>query len=329
MRQITRSIAGRCGAAALAAVLACGSAFAQDAYPSKTVKLVVGAAPGGNPDVLARMLGQKLSESLGRPFVIENVPGAGGVTAALAVMRASADGHTLMLGDSGAMAINSALNDKLPYSPLRDFTPITALAAVPTVLLVNPSVRASTLQEFVALAKAQPGAISYGSAGNGSVHHLTMEIFAARTGTRMLHVPYKGGTALVGALLAGDIQAGFSGIPNVQQAIKAGRLRALGISIARRSASLPEVPTLIEQGLAGFDVATTIGLQGPAGLSPAIVARIQPAVARALRERDVAERMANLGMELMENGTAHYVQFVKDDLERYAAAVKSAGVKAD
>jgi len=323
--RIARLIVG-CGIA-----LVYGHVLAQvlDAYPSRTVKMVVGAAPGGNPDVLARLLGQKLSDAFGKPFVIENVPGAGGVTAALAVLRASADGHTLMLGDSGAMAINTALNDKLPYNPLRDFTPITALAGVPTVLLVNPSLRAGTLAEFIALAKSQPGAMGYGSAGTGSVHHLTMEIFAARTGIQMLHVPYKGGTALVGALLAGDVQAGFSGIPNVQAAVRAGRLRALGISIGRRSASLPEVPTLIELGLAGFDVATTIGLQGPAGLSPAIVARLQPAVAKALRERDVAERMANLGMELMENGTAHYVQFVKDDLERYTAAVKAAGVKAE
>lgn len=333
--RIARWIAG-CGRAlvgggALGIALVHGNALAQavDAYPSKPVKMVVGAAPGGNPDVLARMLAQKLSGALGKPFVVENVPGAGGVTAALAVLRASADGHTLMLGDSGAMAINVALNDKLPYQPLRDFTVITALASVPTVLVLNPSVRASTLAEFIALARSQPGALSYGSAGNGSVHHLTMEIFAARAGIQLLHVPYKGGTALVGALLAGDVQAGFSGVPNVQQAIKAGRLRVLGISTARRSGSVPEVPTFAELGLAGFDVATTIGLQAPAGLSPAIVARLQPAVARALRERDVAERMANLGMELVENGTAHYAQFVRDDLERYTAAVKAAGVRAE
>lgn len=308
-----------------------GTATAQGAesYPSKPVRLVVAAAPGGNPDVLARLLGQKLSDAFGKPFIIENMPGAGGVPAAVAVAKASADGHVLMLGDSGAMAINVALNDKLPYQPLRDFTMITALASVPTVLVVNPSVRASTLQEFIALARSQPGHLSYGSAGNGSVHHLTMEIFAARAGIRLLHVPYKGGTALVGALLAGDVQAGFSGIPNVLQAIKAGRLRVLGISTARRSSSVPDVPTFAELGLAGFDVATTIGLQAPAGVPRDIVARLQAAVAKALRERDVSERMLNLGMELMENGTGHYVQFVRDDLERYAAAVKAAGVKVE
>lgn len=306
-----------------------GNAAAQGAesYPSKPVRMVVGAAPGGNPDVLARLLAQKLSDTFGKPFVIENMPGAGGVPAAVSVAKAPADGHILMLGDSGAMAINVALNDKLPYQPLRDFTMITALASVPTVLVVNPSVRASTMQEFIALARSQPGQLTYGSAGNGSVHHLTMEIFAARAGIQLLHVPYKGGTPLVGALLAGDVQAGFSGIPNVLQGARAGRLRVLGISTARRSASVPDVPTLAELGLAGFDVATTIGLQAPAGLPREIVARLQAAVAKALRERDVSERMLNLGMELMENGTAHYAQFVRDDLERYAAAVKAAGVK--
>ena len=316
----------------LAVLLAAsGTAAAQgtDSYPSKPVRMVVGAAPGGNPDVLARLLAQRLSDAFGKPFIIENMHGAGGVPAAVSVAKAPADGDVLMLGDSGAMAINVALNDKLPYQPLRDFTMITALASVPTVLVVNPSVRASTLQEFIALAKSQPGHLTYGSAGNGSVHHLTMEIFAARAGIQLLHVPYKGGTPLVGALLAGDVQAGFSGIPNVLQGIKAGRLRVLGISTARRSSSVPDVPTLAELGLAGFDVATTIGLQAPAGLARDIVARLQAAVAKALRERDVAERMGNLGMELMENGTPHYVQFVRDDLERYAAAVKTAGVKVD
>src|SRR5882672_6539790 len=177
------------------------SASAQDAWPSKNVRLIAAAAPGGNPDVLARMLAARLSDSFGKPFVVENVPGAGGVVAAEQVARANPDGHVLMLGDSGALAINPALNSRLTYSPLRDFTLITALAAVPTVLVAPSSVPATTLQEFVALAKARPGAMTYGSAGNGSVHHLTMAVFAARAGIDMLHVPYKGGTALVAALL--------------------------------------------------------------------------------------------------------------------------------
>ena len=301
------------------------SAHAQEPYPSKTVRLIAAAAPGGNPDVLARMLAAKLADAFGRPFVVENLPGAGGVVAAEQVARAAPDGHTLMLGDSGALAINVALNPRLTYHPLKDFTLITALAAVPTVLVANPSLPATSLNDFVREAKAKQ--LAYGSAGNGSVHHLTMAVFLARSGVEMLHVPYKGGSALVAAVLSGEVQSGWSGIPNVLANIRAGKLRVYAISTAQRSGTLPEVPTAAELGFAGFDIATVIGLQAPAGLSREITARLQSAVAKALRERDLAERMANLAMELRENGTEHYQRFVREDLERYAAAVKAAGIK--
>ena len=310
-------------------LLACliGNAVAQD-YPAKNVRLIAAAAPGGNPDVLARMLAAKLSESFGKPFVVENIPGAGGVVAAEQVARAAPDGHTLMLGDSGAMAINVALNPKLSYNPLRDFTLITALAAVPTVLVINPSLPVSSLNDFIKEAKAKQ--LAYGSAGNGSVHHLTMAVFLSRAGIdNMLHVPYKGGTALVAALVGGEVQSGWSGIPNVAGHIKSGKLRVLCISTSQRSASLPDVPTAIELGFAGFDIATVIGLQAPAGLPREIGAKLQQAVARALRERDVAERMQNLGMVLRENGTEQYARFAREDIERYVSAVKAAGVKVE
>jgi tripartite-type tricarboxylate transporter receptor subunit TctC len=308
-------------------VLLSALARAQDAYPSKSVRLIAAAAPGGNPDVLARMLAAKLADAFGRPFVVENLPGAGGVVAAEQVARAPADGHTLMLGDSGALAINVALNPKLSYQPLRDFTLITALAAVPTVLVVHPSLPATSLNEYVKEAKSRE--LAYGSAGNGSVHHLTMAVFLARADARMLHVPYKGGSALVAAVLSGEVQSGWSGIPNVAAHIRAGKLRVLCISTAQRSATLPDVPTAAEHGFTGFDIATVIGLQAPAGLPRELSARLQAAVAKALREPDLAERMANLGMELRENGTESYARFVREDMERYAAAVKAAGIKGD
>ena len=290
------------------------------------MRLIAAAAPGGNPDVLARMLAAKLADAFGRPFVVENLPGAGGVVAAEQVARAAPDGHTLMLGDSGALAINVALNPRLTYHPLKDFTLITALAAVPTVLVVNPSLPATSLNDFVREAKAKQ--LAYGSAGNGSVHHLTMAVFLARSGVEMLHVPYKGGSALVAAVLAGEVQSGWSGIPNVARE-HPRRQAARAVPSAPRSAR-PRCPTCRPRpssGFAGFDIATVIGLQAPAGLSREIAARLQSAVAKALRERDLAERMANLGMELRENGTEHYARFVREDLERYAAAVKAAGVK--
>ena len=299
-------------------------ARAQDAapYPSKPVRLIAAAAPGGNPDVLARLLSQKLADAFGKPFVVENVPGAGGVVAAKQVAAAPADGHVLMLGDSGALAINVAINPDVGYDPLKDFTPITALATVPTVLVIVPSLPAQDLQQFIDLARSKGGQMSYGSAGAGSVHHLTMAIFAERAGIDMLHVPYRGGTALVNGLLTGEIQAGWSGLPNVISLIETGKLRPLCLSVLRRSASLPNVPTCDERGLKGFDVATMIGLQAPAGTPAAIVARLQAAAAKALREPGMAERMTTLGIELQENGTAHYTQFIKDDLDRYRTEVR-------
>jgi tripartite-type tricarboxylate transporter receptor subunit TctC len=311
--------------AVLSLTLAHGGASAQvdGDYPSRPVRMIAPAAPGGNPDVLARLLSQKLTSELGKPFVVENVPGAGGVVAAKMVAAAPPDGHMLMLGDSGSMAINVVLNPDLGYDPLKDFTPITGLVSVPTVLVVHPSVPAHTLQEFIALAKSKPGQLAYGSAGPGSIHHLTMAIFAAQTGIDLLHVPYRGGTALVGGLIKGEVQAGWSGIPNVLPLIEAGALRVLCISTRERSRSVADVPTAIELGISGFDYATMMGLQTSAGASPGLVTRLQGAVARGLRTPDMVERMAALGMDLHENGTADYVSFMREDIERYRTAIKT------
>lgn len=306
---------------AFALILAPAGASAQADFPNRPVRMIAAAAPGGNPDVMARLLSHKLSGAFGKPFVVENVPGAGGVVAAKMVAAAPPDGHVLMLGDSGALAINVVLNSDLGYRPLEDFTPITALVTLPTVLVVHPSLPATTLAEFIALGKSKPGQLAYGSAGPGSIHHLTMAIFAAQTGIDLLHVPYRGGTALVGGLIKGEVQAGWSGIPNVLPLIEAGQLRVLCISTPQRSKSVPNVPTAIELGIKDFDYATMMGLQTSAGAARELVARLQGAVAKALREPDLAERMATLGMELRENGTADYVKFMQDDIARYRSAI--------
>lgn len=310
------------------ALVAAPQAQAQD-FPAKPVRLIVGAAPGGNPDVLGRMLADKLTKSLGQPFVVENAPGAGGQVAAEILVRQPNDGHTLMLGDSGALGIIPHLNPKITYQVPKDFTLVTALAAVPTVLVVHPSVP-GTMKEFIAAAKAQAGKKwSHGSAGPGSIHHLTWAVFAKHAGIEMLHVPYRGGSAMVAALMSGEIQAGWSGIPNVQQAIEGGQLKALAISTAQRSKVLPNVPTAIEAGIPEFDIATVIGLQGPAGVAKPIVVKLQAAVANAMREPDFTERMERLAMVMRENGTAAYEQHIAADLKRYAEAIKLAGVKND
>jgi tripartite-type tricarboxylate transporter receptor subunit TctC len=306
---------------AFALILAPAGASAQVDFPNRPVRMIAAAAPGGNPDVMARLLSHKLSGAFGKPFVVENVPGAGGVVAAKMVAATPPDGHVLMLGDSGALAINVVLTPDLGYRPLEDFTPITALVTLPTVLVVHPSLPATTLAEFIALAKSKPGQLAYGSAGPGSIHHLTMAIFAAQTGIDLLHVPYRGGTALVGGLIKGEVQAGWSGIPNVLPLIEAGQLRVLCISTRQRSKSVPNVPTAIELGIKDFDYATMMGLQTSAGAARELVARLQGAVAKALREPDLAERMATLGMDLRENGTADYVKFMQDDIARYRSAI--------
>jgi tripartite-type tricarboxylate transporter receptor subunit TctC len=298
------------------------AAVAQDEpYPSRAVRLIAAAGPGGNPDVLGRLLAEKFTTSMGKPFVVENMPGAGGVVAANLVAKGNPDGHLLMMGDSGALAINAALNPNLSYHPVRDFTPITALVTLPTIMVAHPSVPASTLAEFIALAKKEPGKLSFGSAGPGSIHHLTMAIFNDRAGIDLLHVPYRGGSAMVNGLLAGEIQVGWSGIPNVMELIAAGRLRGYCISILQRSPSVPQIPTCDELGQRGFDIATMMGLQAPAGAPAKVVARLQAEAAAAMREPAMSARMNQLGMVMQENGTAHYVKFMQDDLARYAAIV--------
>jgi tripartite-type tricarboxylate transporter receptor subunit TctC len=297
-------------------------AMAQDEYPTHPVRIIAPSGPGGNPDVLARLLAERFTTALGKPFIVENMPGAGGIVAANMVAKAAPDGHVLMFGDSGNMAINPALNPSLGYDPIKDFAPVTALVSLPTILVAKPSVPAVTLDEFIALARQQPGKMSFGSAGAGSIHHLTMAMFADAAGIELLHVPYRGGSAMVNGLLTGEIEVGWSGIPNVMTLIESGQLRGYCISVLTRSPSTPAIATCDELGQKGFDIATVMGMQAPAGTSPKILRRLQAQAAAVMREPALAARMKQLGMVMEENGTANYVQFMKYDIERYAQAVK-------
>ena len=307
---------------ALAAVLPLLAHAQTEPYPNRPVRLIAPSGPGGNPDVWGRVLAEKFTATLGKPFVVENMPGAGGVVAANVVAKAPPDGHVLMLSDSGALAINPALQGGLSYDPLKDFVAITAIAALPTAFVVPPSLPVQTPAEFIALAKKDPGKLTYGSAGPGSIHHITMAAFADRNGLEMLHVPYRGGTQMVNALLAGEVHGGWSGIPNVRGQIEGGLLRPLCISVLVRQQSLPNVPTCDEMGVKGFDIATMLGLIAPAGTPASVVAALQAETAKALRDPKIAERMVQLGVIMQENGTAHYQKFVREDMDRYAAIVK-------
>jgi tripartite-type tricarboxylate transporter receptor subunit TctC len=313
-------------ATVMAAINVPAGAQQADLYPTRSVRVIVNS-PGGNPDILARLLAQRLTATLGQSFVVEDMQGAGGALAAKFVSSARGDGYVLYLGDSGTLAINPALNPRLAYNSLRDFTPITALVNVPTVLMVHPGVPANTLKEFVALASSKPGEMNFGSPGVGSIHHFTHEIFAEQAKIRLQHVPFRSAGAMVAAILAGTVEAGWSGIPNIKPLIETGQLRALCISTADRAATIASVPTCAELGYRGFDVAAKIGLLGPAGLPKAIVAQLQSEAAKALRTPEVVERMNTLGMQMQENGTADYEQFMKEDVERYRALVKHLGIQ--
>jgi len=292
-----------------------------DSYPAHQVRLIVSSLPGGNPDVLGRMLADRMSRDFGKAIVVENVSGAGGSLSAATVAKAVPDGYTLLFGDTGIMAISPMIKPNIGYDPIKDFAPITGLAGLPTILVANPKVPAATLADFIKLAKSEPAKITYGSAGVGSIHHLTMAIFADLTGIDVVHVPYRAGTAMVNGLLTGEIQVGWSGIPNVQALIAGGQLRSYCISVLKRSASVPTIPTCNELGITGFDVATVMGLYAPAGTSPTIVARLQSEVAKVMREPAIAARMEQLGMIMEEDGTASYVEFIKRDFQRYSNIV--------
>jgi tripartite-type tricarboxylate transporter receptor subunit TctC len=306
----------------LALIIPTAAGAQNEPYPTHPVRLIAASGPGGNPDVLARLLAEKFATTFGKPFIVENVPGAGGIVAANMVAKAPPDGHVLMFGDSGALAINPALNPSLGYDPIKDFAPVTALVSLPTIMVANPAVPANPLAEFIALAKKDPGKMSFGSAGAGSIHHLTMAIFADRTGIDLLHVPYRGGSAMVNGLLTGEIHVGWSGIPNVMTLIESGKLRGYCVSVLQRSPSTPAIPTCDELGQKAFDVATVMGIHAPAGTPAKVVARLQAEAAAVMREPAMAARMQQLGMVMQENGTANYKKFMLDDMERYAAVIQ-------
>ncbi len=313
----------------LAFVLACfaGAVLAQrdEAYPTTQIKLIVPAAPGGNPDVLARLLAQKLAVSLGRPVIVENQAGAGGTLAAGTIARA-ADAHTIGVLDSSALTVAPLLSGaqgvKIPYDEVRDFTPITALASVPTLLVVHPSLPVTTLAEFIAYGKANPTKLNFGSAGIGGIHHLTMLAFVNRAGIDVTHVPYRGGALISAGLLGGEIHAGFNGIPNVLDHIASGKMRVLAASTVARLKTHPHVPTIAELGFPGFDLAATMGLFVRGNTSVAIIERLQAAAAKAMREPDLVQRIEAIGMVIREEGTAHYEQMILDERALYSKLVR-------
>ena len=306
--------------------LTCGAVSAQD-YPARPVRWVSPWPPGGANDIFSRIIAQRLSEALGQAVVVENRPGAAGAIGTEAVAKSPADGYTLTLGSSPTHAIAPSLNPALPYDPLRDFDAVTLVAVVPNVLVVNPALPVNSVRELIALAKSRPGTLNFASAGNGTSQHLSGELFKVMAAVDMVHVPYKGTAPALAELLAGQVQLTFDNIPALLPHIQSGKLRALAVTPAARSAALPNLPTVAEAGVAGYDASVWFGVFVPAGTPRPLVLRLHSEIARALATPDIKARMAAMGAEVSGIGPDAFREFWRKEIPKWAEVVKAAGIK--
>lgn len=317
-----------CAAIALAAASLGSPAWAQP-YPNKPVKMIVGFSPGGGTDILARIIGQKLSEMWGQPVVIENRPGASATIGAAAVAQAPADGYTLSMGQLTPNAIAPALMAKLPYDALKDFVPIVLVGTSPNVLVVGPGVVARDLAELVALAKSRPGKLTYASSGAGSLQHIAAEAFKAAAGVDLVHVPFKGSSQAITDLIAGHVDMNFDSIPAAAQHVKAGKLRAIAVTAARRASGMPEVPTIAESGYPDYDLTSWWGLFAPAGTPAAVVEKIHRDTLAAMQNAEVREKFAGLSVEPGGGSSRDFADYVRREIEKYRVLVKRLDIKSE
>ena len=314
-------------AAAIALALGAGAVFAQ-AYPSKVVRVVIPWPPGGSNDVVGRIVLQKVAENTGQQFIIDNRAGAAGSIGADVVAKAPPDGYTIMVHSTSHVG-NAHLYKKLPYDTLKDFTGVALLAAQPGALTIHPSLPVKTVKEFVNLAKARPGTINYSSSGNGSAPHLSMALLVAMTGIKIVHVPYKGGAPQVTALVSGETQASLATVSTVLVHVQSGRLRALGVSSAKRSGTLPDVPTIAESGVPGYEMSPWIGVFVPSATPRDIVNRLNAEVNRALKMPEVANLLASQALDAMSSTPEEFDARIKVDYEKYAKLIKLTGAGVD
>ena len=312
-----------------AAFAACAAGASAQGYPSKQVRIIVPQAPGGASDALSRIIAAKLGEKWGQTVIVENRAGAGGNIGTAEAAKAPADGHTLLLGYIGTNAINPSLYHNLAWDPIRDFVPVATLAAVPFVVVVNPSLAVNTTQDLIASARAANGKLTYSSAGNGSVNHLLGEMFDSAAGVKMTHVPYKGAGPALADLIGGQVQVSFTSMPSVIGHIKGGKLRAIAVTSRARSDTLPELPTLAESGLPGFDVNPWFGLFAPAATPAAIVSQLNREINELLATADLRARFAGQGAVPLATSPAEFAALLKQDIEKWAKVVKDSGAKID
>jgi tripartite-type tricarboxylate transporter receptor subunit TctC len=311
-----------------ASLLTAPHAHAQ-AWPSKPIKYIVNFAPGGTTDILARMIAPKLSEALGQPVVVENKPGQAGSVGAAELARSAPDGHTIGAGTISSHAINVSLYPKLPYDVLKDFAPITMLATLPNMLVVHPSIPANNVQELVAFLKANPNKHSFGSAGNGTSQHMSGELFKTMTGVQMQHVPYRGSGPMIPDLLGGTISMSFENLTTAYPPAKQGKLKALAVTSAKRSFIAPEVPTMAEAGLPGYDISSWQALFAPAGLPKPVHDRMYAEVVKALKAPDVVKRLQDLGLDAGGMTPDELAAKLREDIPRLGKIVRDSGAKVD
>jgi len=305
-----------------------GGAHAQT-YPNKPILLIVPFAPGGSSELLSRLVGQKLTESMGQQVVVENRPGGAGNIAMETVAHARPDGYTLILGHIGTLAVNPAMFAKLPYDPIKDFAPVSLIAAVPNIVTVNPQVPAKNLKELLDLARAKPGTINYGSAGNGSAGHLAFEYLKQVSQTDFVHIPYKGTGPMMTDLIAGQTQATFTGAPPLIPQIKQGKLRALAVGSAKRIPSLPDVPTVAESGYPGFETSQWYGILAPAATPPEVVKKLSAEIAKAMKRPEVHDRLAADGTVLIGSTPEEFAAHIRKEMKHWGEVVKTAKIRAE
>lgn len=304
-------------------------AAAEDNYPSHPVRLIAPLSAGGGVDIVARYLAQRLSEKWGQQVVVDNRTGATGIIGTDLAAHATPDGYTLLMGNAATHAVNVSLFKKLPYDAVKDFAPVTLIARVPEMLVVHPALPAATVNELIALAKAKPGQLTFGSAGAGSPPHLAGELFQHLAGIRLVHVPYKGSAPALADLIGGQINLYFSNILSAVPHVKGGRLRALGVTGRKRSVVVPEVPSIAESGLPGYEDYNWYGIFAPKGTPRAVVNKLHSDIVQVVRGQDMEQRLTKDGAEVIANSPDEFARFVREEIQRYARIVKQSGLRAE
>ena len=316
-----------CSAAALCLAASATAAQAQANYPSKPVRVIVPYPAGGTTDIIARIAANQLTERLKQPFIVENRAGASGAIGSQAVAQSAPDGYTLLMGTASSHGINSALQKSLPYDAVKDFAPVTVVANTPNIIIANPNVPVKNLGDLIKLAKAEPGKINFGSTSPGGSPHMSAELVKMMASIDMTHVPYKGAAPMLTDLIGGQVQIGFDNLPSSIGFVKSGKVRALAVTTAKRWPGAPDIPTVAESGVPGYEVSGWFGLLAPAGTPKDILHKLQAAIADAVRSPAVSKQLQDLGAEPVANTPEVFAQEIKDDVEKWITVVKNTGVK--